>query len=71
MAYKRTLKYKQKKSPPLLELVDTLINRGLDALRTGKIKASISDLIRMYRLQQKLLPAKPAPRPPKWVDSSR
>jgi hypothetical protein len=71
MAHKRTLKHKQRKSPPLLEVVDRLINRGLEALRTGKIKASISDLIRMYRLQQKLLPAKPAPRPPKWVDNRR
>ena len=69
MAYKRTLKLKQKKSPPLPELVDKLIRKSVDALKTGKIKVSVSDLIRMRHLRQKLFPEALVPKPPTWVDS--
>ena len=68
MAAKNTLKYKRNRSPSLIQVVDKLINRGLDAIVTGKTKVTVSDLIRTYRLWQKLSPAAPAPSPPKWVD---
>jgi len=68
MAYKRTLEHKRKKSPPLPELIDTLIERSMAALRTGQIKATVSDLIRMVHLRQKLYPVTPVSGTATWVD---
>ena len=68
MANKTTLKYKQKEPQPLPELVDDLVKRSVDALDTGKIKASVSDLVRVIHLRRKLFPATLVPKPPTWVD---
>jgi len=69
MANKTTLKNKQKKAPPLPELVEQLIHRSVEGLKNGETKPSISDLIRMVHLQQKLFPQVPEPGSVVWVDS--
>ena len=68
MAAKNTLKYKRNKSPSLIEVVQKLIDKGLDALASGKTRVTVSDLIRAFRLRQKLFPAAYLPSPPQWVD---
>jgi hypothetical protein len=68
MAIKRTLRYKRNKRPPQIEAVDKLIRRALDALESGKMKVSVSDLFRIVRLRQKLCPATPAPGTVTWID---
>jgi hypothetical protein len=68
MAAKRTLKYKRNKRPPLIEAVDKLIKKTIDALETGRIKATVSDLIRIVHLRQKLYPAAPVPGTVTWID---
>jgi len=67
MAYKKILEHKRKKSPPLPELVNQLIGKSVDALRTGQIKATVSDLIRMVHLRQKLYPVTPVSATATWV----
>jgi hypothetical protein len=69
MANKSSLKHKQKKAPPLPELVEQLIKRSVEGLSTGETKPSVSDLIRMLHLQQKLFPQVPEPGSAVWVDS--
>jgi hypothetical protein len=68
MAARNTLKYKRNKSPSLIELVDKLIKRSVDALENGEIKATVSDLIRIVHLRRKLFPVPPAPVPVTWID---
>ena len=68
MAAKRTLKYKRNKRPPLIEAVNNLIRKTLDALERGAIKASVSDLVRIVHLKQKLYPAAPVPGTVTWID---
>lgn len=68
MAAKNTLKYKRNKLPPLVELVDTLIQRSLDALERGEIKATVADLIRVVRFRQKFYPVAPKPQLVAWID---
>jgi hypothetical protein len=68
MAHKTNLKYKRK-APPLPELVEQLINRSMEGLKTGETKPSVSDLIRMVHLQRKLFPRVPEPGSAIWVDS--
>jgi hypothetical protein len=68
MAHKTNLKYKQKKPQSLPERVDKLIGKSVASLRTGKIKASVSDLVRAVRLRRKLFPMTLVKRPPAWVD---
>jgi len=68
MANNKTLKHKQEKAP-LPELVEQLITRSVEGLKTGETKPSVSDLIRMVHLQQKLFPQLPEPGLVIWVDS--
>ena len=51
------------------DLVDQLIDRSIDGLKTGETKPSIAELIRMVQLQRKLLPDVPDPGSITWVDS--
>jgi len=69
MAHKNNLKLKRKKTPPLPGLVDQLIDRSMDGLKTGETKPSIADLIRMVQLQRKLFPEVPDPSSIIWIDS--
>jgi hypothetical protein len=69
MAHKTNLKQKRQKAPPLPELVEQLIDRSVEGLKTGETKPSVSDLIRMVHLQQKLFPQVPEPGSVIWVDS--
>jgi len=71
MAAKRTLKYKRNKRPSLIEAVDKLIRKSLDALDRGPIKASVSDLVRIVHLKQKFYPAAPVPGTVTWTDRLR
>lgn len=68
MAAKNTLKYKRSKLPPLVELVDKLIQRSLDALQRGEIEATVADLIRVVRFRQKCFPIAPKPQLVTWID---
>jgi len=68
MAIKRTLKYKRNKRPPLIEMVDKLIRKSVDALESGRMKVSVSDLIRIVHLRRKLFPETLVPNPPVWID---
>ena len=71
MAPKRTLKHKRNKRPPLIEAVDRLLRKRLAAMETGRINASVSDLVRIVRLKQKLYPAAPVPGTVTWMDRLR
>jgi hypothetical protein len=68
MAHKTNLKHKRK-APPLPELVEQLINRSVEGLKTGETKPSVSDLIRMVHLQRKQFPQVLEPGSVVWVDS--
>jgi hypothetical protein len=68
MAYKRTLKLQRRKSPPLPELVEKLIGKSVTELRTGGIKPTVLDLIRMVQLRRKLFPATPVQGNVEWID---
>jgi hypothetical protein len=68
MAIKRTLKYKRNKRPSQIELVDKLIGKSLDALKSGRMKVSVSDWIRLIHLRRKLSPELPSPGSVTWVD---
>ncbi|MGA2712316.1 MAG: hypothetical protein ABSG41_04350 [Bryobacteraceae bacterium] len=70
MAAKNTLKYKRNKLPPLLDLVDDLLEMCLRAIRSPDFKGTVSDLIRLIRLRLKLEPPKPAPTTARWIDRS-
>ena len=63
-----TLKLKRRKSPRVPEAIDKLIKRSVARLRKGKIKASVSDLVRAVHLRRKLFPVTPEKRPTTWVD---
>jgi hypothetical protein len=69
MANKTNLQHKRKETPSLPELVEQLIDRSVDGLSSGETKASVSDLIRMVHLRQKLFPEVPEPGLAVWVDS--
>jgi hypothetical protein len=69
MAHKTNLKRKRKSAPPLPGLVDQLIDRSMEGLKTGETRTSVSDLIRMVHLQRKLFPLVPEPGSAIWVDS--
>jgi hypothetical protein len=68
MAHNTTLKFKRRKSRPLPELVDKLIIKSVSGLKSGKIKASVSDLIRSVHLRRKLFPVTLVKRPTTWVE---
>jgi|ERR1700679_1077028 hypothetical protein len=70
MAAKNTLKYKRNKLPPLLEIVDDLLDMCLCAIRSPSFKGTISDLIRLIRLRRDLEPPKPTPTTAHWIDRS-
>jgi hypothetical protein len=69
MAHKSNLKSKRKKAPPLPGLIDQLIDRSVEGLKTGETRPSVPDLIRMVHLQRKLFPQVPEPGSVIWVDS--
>ena len=68
MAAKNTLKYKRNKLPPLLDIVNDLLEVCLRTIRSPDFKGTLSDLIRLIRLRLKLEP----PQTPKttaiWID---
>jgi hypothetical protein len=68
MPRKINLKHKRK-TPPLPELVEQLINRSVEGLKSGETRPSVSDLIRMVHLQRKLFPQVPESGLAIWVDS--
>jgi hypothetical protein len=68
MAAKRTLKYKRNKRPPLIEVINKLIGKTIQALESGTIKVSVSDLTRIVHLRQKLYPDAPVPSKVVWID---
>jgi hypothetical protein len=50
---------RKKKSLSLVEVVNQLIARGMKALETGKLKVTVSDLIRVSERQKELAPKPP------------
>jgi hypothetical protein len=68
MAAKRTLKYKYNRLPPLLDLVNDLIDRCLRHIESPEFKATVSGLVQLIRLRLKIDPPEPAPRKVVWVD---
>ena len=62
MAAKNTLKYKRNRLPPLLDLVNDLIDRCLRAIESPKFKATVSGLIQLIRLRLKIDPPEPVQR---------
>ena len=62
MAAKNTLKYKRNRQPPLLELVNNLIDKCLNAIESPVFKATISDWVRLIRLRLEIEPLPTQPR---------
>ncbi len=60
MAAKNTLKYKRNEFRPLLDLVNDLLDRCLNAIQSPAFKASIADLVTLIRLRLKIQPPEPA-----------
>ncbi len=61
MAAKNTLKYKRNRRCPSLDVIDAAIEHCLRVLGSPDYKGTISDLIRIIRLQIQLNPIAPAP----------
>jgi hypothetical protein len=70
MAAKNTLKYKRNKLPPLLDLVNDLLEVCRRAIRSPGFKGTLSDLIRLIRLRRDLEPPQPSPTTARWIDRS-
>ena len=70
MAAKNTLKYKRNKLPPLLDIVNDLVEVCLRAIRSPSFKCTVSDLIQLIRLRRKLEPPEPCPTAARWIDRS-
>ena len=70
MAAKNTLKYKRNKLPPLLEIVDDLLDMCLCAIRSPGFTGTISDLVRLIRLRRDLEPSIPTPATAHWIERS-
>ena len=70
MAAKNTLKYKRNKLPPLLDIVNDLLEVCLRAIRSPSFKSTVSDLIQLIRLRRKLEPPEPCPTTARWIDRS-
>ena len=68
MAAKNTLKYKRRRLPPLLEIVDDLIQVCLQNLQSPNFKATIGDLIKIIRLRLTVEPLQPSPVTTRWLD---
>ena len=68
MAAKNTLKYKRNRLPPLLDLVNDLIERCLQAIESPDFKATIGDLIKLIQLRLKIEPLQPAITTARWVE---
>jgi hypothetical protein len=71
MGINRTLKYKRNKRPSQIELVDKLIGKSLDAIKSGRMKVTVADWIRLIHLRRKLYPETPSPGSVTWVDRFR
>jgi hypothetical protein len=69
MAAKNTLKYKRNRKPPLLEYVNNLIEKCLNAIQSQDVKATMSGLVQLIRLRLKIEPLKPGPQTVRWVES--
>ena len=67
MAAKNTLKYKRRRLPPLLEIVDELLDNCLRAIKSPNFKATIADLIKLIRLRLDLAPLQPSPVTTRWL----
>jgi hypothetical protein len=59
MAAKNTLKYRRNEFRPLLDLVNDLIDRCLNAIQSPRFKSSIADLVALIRLRLKIQPPEP------------
>ena len=68
MAAKNTLKYKRKRLPPLLDIVDELLEKCLHAIQSPNFKATIADLVKLIRLRMNLEPVQPSPVTVRWLD---
>ena len=54
--------------PPLLDLVNDLIDRCLQAIESPDFTATIGDLVKLIRLRLTVKPLQPAPTTARWVD---
>lgn len=63
MARKQTIN----RNLSLEEVVEVLITKCLDALEKKKLKVTVSDLIRIRDLREKLAPTEPLPEVT-WID---
>ena len=68
MAAKNTLKYKRKRLPPLLDIVDELLEKCLHAIQSPNFKATVADLVKLIRLRLNLEPLQPSPVTTRWLD---
>jgi hypothetical protein len=71
MAAKNTLKYKRNQLPPLLDLINDLVEKCLKTLESPDYKATISDLVKLIRFRLKVEPLKPAPKTVRWLEPLR
>ena len=62
---------KRNKRPSQIELVDKLIGKSLDAIKSGRMKVTVSDWIRLIHLRRKLYPETASPGSVTWVDRFR
>jgi hypothetical protein len=68
MAAKNTLKYNRDRQPPLLQIVNVLIDKCLESMGSPACKAKFPDLITLIRKRLELKPIERKPPKVVWVD---
>jgi hypothetical protein len=68
MAAKNTLKYNRSRLPPLVDIINTLIDKCLDSIQSPEFKAKFPDLITLIRKRLELKPIERKPPKIVWVD---